>query len=66
MRLCEERGDGLDPVSRILDAALDLAREEVSGRVLRDDERAIVDLCDDIGDVRGIAEHEAQQKESSW
>jgi hypothetical protein len=60
----EPSGQQLDPMSRFLNAALDLAREEASGRVLDDDELAVVDLCDDIGDVRGIAEHEVQQRQS--
>ncbi|WP_126132937.1 hypothetical protein [Acidipropionibacterium acidipropionici] len=60
----EPSGQQLDPMSRVLNAALDLAREEASGRVLDGDELAVVDLCDDIGDVRGIAEHEAQMESS--
>lgn len=58
MRLHEHRRDGLDPVSRILNAALDLARKEAAGRELEEDELAIVDVCDDIGGVRGIAAEE--------
>lgn len=49
----------LDPLSRILDAGLDLARDELSGRVLDDDEVAALGFCDDMGGVRGIAAHEA-------
>lgn len=47
------------PLSRILDAGLELARTELVGRVLDDDERAALDFCDKMGRVRGIAEHEA-------
>jgi hypothetical protein len=49
-----------DPLSRILDAGLELARQELEGRVLDDDERAALDFCDDMGGVRGIAEDEAR------
>ncbi|MSS44932.1 hypothetical protein FYJ43_02460 [Cutibacterium sp. WCA-380-WT-3A] len=48
-----------DPLSRILDAGLELARQELDGRVLDDAEVAALDFCDDMGAVRWIAVHEA-------
>lgn len=48
-------GAGSDPLGVALNAALDLARMEFDGARLDDEERAILDVCDEIGHVRGIA-----------
>ncbi|ALN14355.1 hypothetical protein ASQ49_02690 [Acidipropionibacterium acidipropionici] len=53
--------DTPDPMSQVLNAGLDLARAELEGRHLDPDEMRVLELCDDIGDVRGIAEHEMRQ-----
>lgn len=45
----------LDPLSRTLDAWLELA-----SRLLDEAKLRALDRCDDLGDVRGIAEHEVQ------
>ncbi|AXE39290.1 hypothetical protein JS278_02138 [Acidipropionibacterium virtanenii] len=49
-------------MSRILNAALDLAREEAAGQVLAEDEKAAVDLCDEIGGVGDTAAFERQKE----
>lgn len=48
----------LDPLSKILNAGLELAWAEHRGESLDEAELDALDLCDDIGDVRGIVAHE--------
>lgn len=45
----------LDPMSRILNAAIDLARKELAGEQLDDDEQEILNLCDELAEVRDVA-----------
>ncbi len=44
-----------DPLGVALNAGLDLARMERSGAHLDDEEKAVLDVCDEIGHVRAIA-----------
>lgn len=48
----------LDPLSRILNAGLDLARRERDGQELDAAELQALECCDDIGGVRGVAADE--------
>lgn len=50
-----------DPMSQVLNAGLKFARVELAGRRLDPDELRVLDLCDDIGGVRDVAEHERRQ-----
>lgn len=57
-------GAGSDPLGVALNSALDLARMELDGARLDDEERAILDVCDEIGHVRGIAAAEVGMSET--
>ncbi len=54
--------DGLDPLSRILNAGLDLARRDRDGEALDAAELQALECCDDIGGVRGIAADEGTRR----
>ncbi|AZZ38592.1 hypothetical protein C0Z10_01215 [Acidipropionibacterium jensenii] len=40
------------PLSRVIDASLDLAWMEAAGRTLETDEARVLDLCDELWSVR--------------
>lgn len=56
----------LDPVSVILNASLRLARMEAAGEELDESALALLDLCDELGAVRGVAAFEDGRPEPEY